>query len=1133
MRKVRLLAAVVAATAAAVAIGLWLARDQPRRIVQSALNERLDAEVAVGSLHIDGLSALRLGGVVIRMHAAPGLREIRIAEIAARGAFGEMAGGRFEFLRLTGVEVVVDPASGEVWPTAGGPQMNPEAARLEIAAGRVTLLSPDGDSDIDFTADLNDLGIVPTGTLTFTGNRLQLEPLLRLAGLDVPDSVRHTFADGLVGELRLAADEPRFALSARVDRVSLAGRPVDAVARLDGTVIEEAPGVLRVELAPSLSSVGEARIEATVATSPWRVTWLRALADEIDAAAWSIPPLDLPPGWSVVGGTIDLAVDGDPASGLTVDLTAHDLDIAGSLPLRGNLAGKGEVRIGGAGLPTGRIELTGRIARPPTETAPSAVLDALLPATFAANIELAAADRPVSGSLRLATVAAGHLDVTGSAALEKPVPLDARWSWSGGDLEPLIDQLAAAAAALFPEDLIVAGEVTADGRLGGSLTAPSVTGEVWVRDLAVRPVGAADGGPPGWRLSCEHPVARFSWARAKPTIELEVPDTLLIVAVDPLDPVPVVLQASATLDLERGAAQLRQLVVDAGRLGTARLEATWQTATAATARLAARVDDLNGWLRFAAPVLGGSLSDAKAYGRAKLELEATKDTAGWTFAGPIELAGAGLSAVGGSRVMEGLEAKAQLKGVAGSGGNLRLNVAATLGGFQLLWGTHYADFTDRRAVADVDASKSSGGDVAVTAQLELPPQAALAGTFRTAVGETPSWEGTLTVADIGGFWERYVEVPFQGTLGAAGSLRLDGGELRTRLSGTAGGVATATGKMRLDGLSMGSVDNGSSVKNLRIQLPIDLGWDENGTVEAGQAHRGSLEFDRATVGGVQLSATATELVLLGDSVTMVGDLHLPVFGGEVVFENAGFADLARSSRHLTATVGLHRISLAEVSRTLGLPPLEGDVTGRFPRVLYSNGILTVDGTGELAVFGGTVTMRDIAGSDLLTRYPRLKFSADWREIDLALVTRTFDFGTMSGIIEGQLVDCEIFRDVPVRFRGRLRSVPHEGVRQRISLKAVNNIAIVGTGSGLGLLDRGLRRFIDSYAYRGIGVEMALSQDRFLLRGLERRGDRELFVKGRLPLRLDVVNVQPGMTVSFRTMIERLRTLDVTTATPQP
>ena len=45
-----------------------------------------------------------------------------------------------------------------------------------------------------------------------------------------------------------------------------------------------------------------------------------------------------------------------------------------------------------------------------------------------------------------------------------------------------------------------------------------------------------------------------------------------------------------------------------------------------------------------------------------------------------------------------------------------------------------------------------------------------------------------------------------------------------------------------------------------------------------------------------------------------------------------------------------------------------------------------------------------------------------------------------------------------------------------------------------------------------------------------RGDRELFLKGRLPFRIDVVNAQPGRSVSFRTMLERLRTVDFSRAT---
>lgn len=1133
MRKLRNIAAVVVMAVAAIAIGLWLLRDQPRRIVQAALAERLDADVSLGSLRVDGMSAVRLGRIRVRMHAAPGLREVRVAEIEAGGALRDMAGGRFQYLRLIGVEIVVDPAAGAVWPTTVGIATSPEAARLEIADGRLTVLAPEGDSVVEFSAELNDLGLVPTGTLSFTSDRLQLDPLFRLAGLSVPGGVLQVHAEGVDGELLVAANDPRVQLSVRAEGVSAAGQPDLAVGTIEGTVVEETTGVFHIEVVPSLPSVAEARFEATVATSPWRVTWLHMSANGVDAGAWSLLANPRPRQWGVTGGTVDLEVAGEPARGLAVDLAAHDLDVDGPFAIRGDLAGKGELRTGDSGVPAGRFELTGRFARPPFETVPNTMLDAVLPAELAASVDLAAAGGRLSGALKLTTAAAGDLDVTGTAELAAPGPLDARWSWSGGDLGRLLETLAPDAAAAIPGGMVATGAVAARGRLGGDLGSPTVDGQVEVRDLVALPRGAPVGGASAWRLDGELSVARFAWSSAAPAIEIDLPETQLTVTVDPLDPVPLTVQGAAALDVASGGTRIRQVVVDAGGLGTARFEADWRSTTAASARLAARVDDLGAWLGLAEPVLGDSASSTRATGRATIEIEATRDDAGWSFGGPIEVAGAGLNAAGGSRVLEGLAASAALKGVAGPDGRLSTNAVATLGGFQLLWGTHYADFSDRHAVVTIDANRSADGDAAVEAQLELPPQAVLAGSLRFTAEVPPAWKGSLTVDDIGGFWERYVEVPFQGTLGTAGGLRVEGGELRARLRGTVDAVVTATGEVGLEGLSLSAADDGFNLDKLQLQLPVDLGWTEAAGVQAGEPQRGSLAFDRAAVGGVQLAATATELALLGDAVMMVGDLHLPVLGGEVVLENAGFADLARPSRHLRAAVGLRRISLAEISRALGLPPLAGDVTGRFPRVQYGNGVLTVDGTGELSIFGGTVTMRGITGSDLLTRYPRLKFSADWREIDLAQVTHTFDFGTMSGIVEGELVDCEIFRDVPIRFRGRLQSVPHEGVKQRISLKAVNNIAIVGTGSGLGFLDSGLRRFIDSYAYRGIGVEMVLSQDHFLLRGLERRGDRELFVKGRFPLRLDVVNVDPGMTVSFRTMIQRLRTLDVTTVTRQP
>jgi hypothetical protein len=55
--------------------------------------------------------------------------------------------------------------------------------------------------------------------------------------------------------------------------------------------------------------------------------------------------------------------------------------------------------------------------------------------------------------------------------------------------------------------------------------------------------------------------------------------------------------------------------------------------------------------------------------------------------------------------------------------------------------------------------------------------------------------------------------------------------------------------------------------------------------------------------------------------------------------------------------------------------------------------------------------------------------------------------------------------------------------------------------------------------------MALENDDFLLRGVATRGDKELLLKGTYPFRVDVVIVEPGQTVSFQTMMERLQALE--------
>ena len=221
---------------------------------------------------------------------------------------------------------------------------------------------------------------------------------------------------------------------------------------------------------------------------------------------------------------------------------------------------------------------------------------------------------------------------------------------------------------------------------------------------------------------------------------------------------------------------------------------------------------------------------------------------------------------------------------------------------------------------------------------------------------------------------------------------------------------------------------------------------------------------------------------------------------------------------------------APLVTTFAIPALDGQMDGHFPSVSVYQRRLEVDGDGEFTIFGGRLLFHDISGEEILGSFPRLRFSAEVRGIDLQQVTRRFDFGEMSGILEGWIRDCELVRWKPLHFEARLETVKTRGVPQRINVKAINNITVLGSGGSTNVLDRGIHKLFDSYRYDRLGVEMALTQDAFTLKGLERRGDRELFLKGRLPLRIDIVNGSPGRRVSFDAMLRRLADLDYSVET---
>jgi hypothetical protein len=141
------------------------------------------------------------------------------------------------------------------------------------------------------------------------------------------------------------------------------------------------------------------------------------------------------------------------------------------------------------------------------------------------------------------------------------------------------------------------------------------------------------------------------------------------------------------------------------------------------------------------------------------------------------------------------------------------------------------------------------------------------------------------------------------------------------------------------------------------------------------------------------------------------------------------------------------------------------------------------------------------------------------DIHLAPLTETLAIGRISGVVRGEVRDLAVVNGEPLRFDAWMETVPERGVSQRISVKAINELSILG-GTGGDPLSRGLLSFFDEYRYAKMGFRCRLENDRFTLRGVEEsEGKQYLVVGSTLPPSVNVIS-HTGV-ISFSEMVRRL------------
>jgi hypothetical protein len=284
--------------------------------------------------------------------------------------------------------------------------------------------------------------------------------------------------------------------------------------------------------------------------------------------------------------------------------------------------------------------------------------------------------------------------------------------------------------------------------------------------------------------------------------------------------------------------------------------------------------------------------------------------------------------------------------------------------------------------------------------------------------------------------------------------------------------------------------------------------------------------------GLSGGASEIEFVAYGLNFALTRPAKLPVFDGAIAIDHFVMGNLGEKNMEVAFKGAVEPISMPLLAKAFGWPEFSGTLAAAIPSVTLKNDVLTFDGNVESQVFGGRVVGSNIRLQDPLGNFPRFFADVRARDLDLGLVTRTFEVGSITGKLEADVLGLELFAWAPQAFDARLATPKGDKSRHRISAKAVSSLSNVGGGGGgvVQALQSGVLKFFDEYNYDKLGIRCRLRGDVCEMSGVEPAPNGYYIVKGSGIPRIDIVGNQGR--VRWSQLISTITTTELGGATVQ-
>jgi len=339
-------------------------------------------------------------------------------------------------------------------------------------------------------------------------------------------------------------------------------------------------------------------------------------------------------------------------------------------------------------------------------------------------------------------------------------------------------------------------------------------------------------------------------------------------------------------------------------------------------------------------------------------------------------------------------------------------------------------------------------------------------------------------------------------------------------------AVTVEGVIEIENASLKIPDRSFYMDQIDLMLPFNLFYPSTSdlSIKEGGKRNGFLKIKVLEKDKIRLADLTIPLILSQNTLQVPEDIKISLLGGKMKVTGFKGDDILSASRLFNFGLEVEEMDLKLLSQSLAEMNFQGILNAYFPTIKYQEGILSAQGKAVVKIFGGEVEAKNLSVRNLFSRSRKISGDLNFNGINLEKVTEKIKIGKMTGVIQGSIKNLEIEYGQPSRFVLDVESVKTKGVKQRISVDAVQNISILGTGSGgiTKILSSGIRRFFKEYPYSQIGMICTLENDKFSVRGKIHEGGTEYLVRRAFLRGIDVVNQNPQNVISFKDMQERVR-----------